>query len=112
MATLYWEKNDNGENCLFVNNDDSLGLFSDVINTAMYRRDCVYLNLHGTLKLVDNLGIPARYPTIIVITVAQKVRIGSVSRQITDIITWSRYANEPVYSRSFHNQFGRDCMIV
>ena len=56
-GNIVLEKNANDENCLFVNNDDSFSLLIGVINTAMYHKDGVHLNWHGTLRLADNLGI-------------------------------------------------------
>jgi Ni/Fe-hydrogenase subunit HybB-like protein len=56
-GNIVLEKNANDENCLFVNNDDSFSLLVGVINTAMYHKDGVHLNWHGTLRLADNLGI-------------------------------------------------------
>ena len=55
------EKIANDENCLFVNNDNSFRLLIGVINTAMYHKDGVHLDWHGTLQLADNLGIQPKF---------------------------------------------------
>ena len=56
-GTLYQKNIANDENCLFVNNNDSFRLLIGAINTAMYHKDGVHQNWHGTLKLSDNVGI-------------------------------------------------------
>lgn len=45
----------NDENCLFIDNDDSLRVPSGTVNTLLYNRDGINLSKKGTVKLAKSL---------------------------------------------------------
>ena len=51
------EKLANDENCHYVDNESSFRLLNGSINTALYNKDGIHLNYHGTRKLAHNLEI-------------------------------------------------------
>jgi hypothetical protein len=51
------EKLVNDENCHYVDNESYFRLLNGFINTALYNKDGIHLNYHGTRKLAHNLEI-------------------------------------------------------